>query len=165
MFMTRRSTGALTSLLMMMALLRAEGGDAKPARTVVFVCEHGSVKSLIAMQWFNRRALERGVKYRAVSRGMTPDPSVPKGIAARLQEDGFAVENFTPARLSKVDVRDAVRVVSIGADITSVTMDSRVKVEEWGDVPPASENYASSREAIRKHIDALLTELEKKEKP
>ena len=44
---------------------------------VVFVCEHGSVKSLVAQEWFNRRAKERGLAVRAVSRGITPDASVP----------------------------------------------------------------------------------------
>ncbi|SRR6266404_3655563 len=36
---------------------------------VVFVCEHGSVKSLIAMEYFNRSVQERGLAYRAVARG------------------------------------------------------------------------------------------------
>ena len=137
----------------------AETGDPNPATTVVFVCEHGSVKSLIAMQWFNRLAAERGLKVRAISRGMTPDQAVPKGIVDNLLKDGFAVENFTPARLATSDLGAAERVVSIGIDTTIVTKDSKVRVDEWAGIPPASENYAASRDAIRKRIDGLLTEM------
>lgn len=38
--------------------------------TVVFVCEHGTAKSLIAREWFNRLAAQRGIAARAVSRGV-----------------------------------------------------------------------------------------------
>jgi arsenate reductase (thioredoxin) len=149
----------------LMTCLPAGVGGAERAATVVFVCEHGSVKSLIAMEWFNKAAARRGLKHRAISRGMAPDVSVPKGIVEKLRGDGFAVENFTPARLSTTDLSSAERVVSIGAEVGSVMKGSRVKVVAWNDIPLASENYAASRDAIVKRIDALLSELEKREKP
>ena len=39
----------------------APSRKAEAPRTVVFVCEHGNVKSLIAREWFNRLAAERGL--------------------------------------------------------------------------------------------------------
>jgi len=142
-----------------MACLSAEGGETRPGNTVVFVCEHGSVKSLIATQWFNKRAAEQGLMHRAISRGMAPDAAVPKGIVDKLRDDGFAVEKFMPTRLSSSDLGDTERVISIGVDVSSVTKESGVKVEEWHAIPPASDNYAASRDAMLARMDRLLADL------
>src|SRR5207247_1515616 len=40
--------------------------------TVVFVCEHGAAKSVIATTYFNKIAAERGLRARAVYRGVNP---------------------------------------------------------------------------------------------
>jgi hypothetical protein len=40
---------------------------------VLFVCEHGNVKSLMAVSYFNQLAQERRLPFRAVSRGTAPD--------------------------------------------------------------------------------------------
>jgi arsenate reductase len=159
--MTPRSKATLLALATLASARPSDSGEAKPANTIVFVCEHGSVKSLIAMQWFNRLAAERGSTVRAISRGMTPDKAVPKGIVLNLGKDGFTVEGFTPSRLSKPDLHLAQRVVSIGVDVTEVTNGDDVTVVEWANIPPASENYAVSRDAIRARIDSLLKELKR----
>ncbi|SRR5258708_21944166 len=62
--------------------------SAQPGR-VVFVCEHGSVKSLVATEYFNRRAKAQGVPYRAVARGTAPERTVPKAVRDGLRSDGF----------------------------------------------------------------------------
>ena len=54
----------------------AARGPHEPGR-VVFVCEHGSVKSLIASLYFNQRAQQRGLPFKAVARGTAPDSAVP----------------------------------------------------------------------------------------
>lgn len=124
---------------------------------IVFVCEHGSVKSVIAMQLFNRTAAEGGVAVRAVSRGLTPDAAVPQAIAAHLAEDGLAPGGFVPKAFSKADLSGASRVIAIGVDPGVVTKGSKVPVESWDDIPAASEDYAASRDALRRRIELLLT--------
>lgn len=42
------------------------------APAVVFVCEHGAAKSLIASAYFNTLAAERGLCARATFRGVDP---------------------------------------------------------------------------------------------
>jgi protein-tyrosine-phosphatase len=164
--MKSRSGAMLAGLGMLLSGGPAKSEEGKLPDRIVFVCEHGSVKSLIAMQWFNRRATERGLPLRGISRGVSPDAAVPKGIAESLRQDGFSVETFTPARLTRTDLGEATRVVAIGADVSSVTRGSRVRVDEWTDIPPASENYAASRDAIIRRIDQLMKELEAaREKP
>ena len=132
------------------------GGEKAVARQIVFVCEHGSVKSLIAMQLFNQAAVERGLAVRAISRGLTPDASVPPAIAAHLGKDGLAPKDFTPKAFSKADLPGAERVIAIGADVASLTRGSGVPVESWDDIPAASENYAASRDALRARIEKML---------
>jgi protein-tyrosine-phosphatase len=132
-----------------------------PARgPVVFVCEHGSVKSMIAALWFERLAAERGLTVRALSRGVEPDAQVPAAIAEHLRRDGFELTGRTPARLQAGDLAGATRVVAIGAK--SPLLDAApASPVRWDDVPPASIDYGAAREALRARILALLDDLER----
>jgi arsenate reductase (thioredoxin) len=129
------------------------------AASVVFVCEHGNVKSLIAMQWFNRLAAERGLAVRAVSRGLTPENPVPPALRVRLKEEGFDVSDFEARALARADADGAARLVMIGVEAPAWARDSRTRVEVWSDIPPASEDYAASRDALKERIRALLSAL------
>jgi hypothetical protein len=63
---------------------------------VLFVCEHGNVKSLIAATLFDQVARERGLSFRAVSRGVRPESGVPPAITEALRRDGVDVAGFSP---------------------------------------------------------------------
>lgn len=129
------------------------------AGRVVFVCEHGSVKSVMAAHWFNLLAAERKAPFRAISRGLAPDDVIPPLVAQNLARDGFEVAGFTPERLEKADLAGAAHVVAIGVDSPLFAEASEVPVSRWNDIPPASADYASSREAMRGRMDALLAAL------
>jgi arsenate reductase (thioredoxin) len=129
--------------------------------TVVFVCHHGNAKSLIASQWFNRLAVERGATVRAVARGMEPETPVPVAIAAKLSRDGFDVERYEPRGFSPADLDGASRVVLIGVERPAWVKTERATVEKWDGIPPASEGYDASRDAMRARIVALLDALDK----
>ena len=129
------------------------------AQTVVFVCEHGNVKSLIASEWFNRVAAERGVRARAVSRGLTPETPVPPAIADKLRGDGFDVSRFEPRAFSPADLDGAARVVLIGAEPPAWATRPGSPLEKWDGIPPASESYPASRDAMRARIEKLLRDL------
>src|SRR5215813_9354941 len=58
-----RSFHMLAMLFVLM--FQPSSGD----RAVVFVCEHGAAKSVIATAYFNKLAAERGLAYRATFRG------------------------------------------------------------------------------------------------
>lgn len=143
----------------------ADGGEtpavtapSKPASVqVVFVCEHGSVKSLIAASLFERAAAERGLPFTALSRGIAPDAHVPAAIAAALARDGFDVTDVKPQAVTPPDLSGATRVVTIGVELAHER--ARTPAESWDDVPPASKDYAAARAALQRHIDALLDDL------
>lgn len=135
---------------------RRQSAETAPAAGVVFVCEHGTVKSVMAAQWFNRLAAERNATVRAVSRGVAPDDAIPPPVARKLGEDGFDVSGFAPKRLEKADVDGAVHVVAIGVESPLLP---QAKLSRWDDIPPASVDYAASRDAMRARIEALLDSL------
>lgn len=135
-----------------------------PPPAIVFVCEHGSVKSLIARQWFERLAAQRGLAARAESRGLTPDTAVPPAIAERLRGDGFDVAAFTPRALAPADLDGAERLVLIGVEAPPWAVRPGLLVEKWDGVPPASENYDGARDLMKRRIQALLDAWPGKEK-
>ena len=143
------------------ALLRRvdEPQPQTPPGPVVFVCAHGNVKSLIAREWFNRLAAERGLEVRAVSRGLSPEAAVPALIAERLRGDGFDVRGFEPRRLEPADVARAARLVMIGADPPPWASRADIAVDRWEGIPPASERYEASRDALRAKIGTLVESL------
>jgi protein-tyrosine-phosphatase len=126
---------------------------------VVFVCQHGNVKSLIAASLFNREAVKRGLPYRAESRGVTPERAVPPKIAAPLRADGFDISGFKPAKILESDVGAAVRVVGISIELSSIPNATHRHIDSWEDVPAATVDYAAAKASLLVHIDALLKEL------
>ncbi len=122
------------------------------AADVVFVCEHGSVKSVIAAEWFNRLAREHGSSLRAVARGLTPDAAMPATIAAALAEDGFDVTRFQPTAFD--GTTEASRVVTFGLDVKT-----DAALRRWDGVPPATERWAESSTEIRRRVEALFAEM------
>ena len=145
------------ALLLWLAAASPVPGQRKEVPRVLFVCEHGSVKSLIAQEWFNRRAKERGLAVRAVSRGLEPDSAVPARIAGELRKDGFHVRRFVPRPATAAELGRAVRVIAIGLD--EGALGPGVAVEAWDGIPAASEDYAASRDALRARIEVLLSRL------
>ncbi len=72
----------MTPLLVILAALMT-APKPEPVGTILFVCEHGSAKSVVAAAHFNRIAAARGLPFRAISRGTVPDaemaPAAVKG--------------------------------------------------------------------------------------
>jgi len=130
---------------------------AEPA-AVVFVCEHGSVKSLIATVYFNRRAQERGLPFRALARGTAPGGEVPAPVREGLHADGFEVSDFVPRLFKASDADDAALVVSFDQDIKK-TVGGRTRQLEWNGLPEVMADYARGRDAIVGQVNSLLDEL------
>jgi protein-tyrosine-phosphatase len=132
--------------------------DTTPA-TVVFVCEHGAAKSVIAAAHFNKLATERGLPFRAVSRGTKPNDVVAADVRAGLASDGIDVSAWRPTAVSDQDIRQAVQVVSLATDLASTKPFARSKLLEWNDISPVSEDYRVARTKILEHVRDLLETL------
>jgi len=149
--------------LALVATLALVGGSAAAddaATRVVFVCEHGNVKSLMAASYFNQLAAQRGLPFHAVSRGVTPDSTtVPQAIVTGLHTDGFDVGDFHPVKITSADVAGAVRTVAISTDLPASMRVDEQTIERWTDVPPASSDYDAARVSLQAHVAALLDRL------
>jgi arsenate reductase len=139
-------------------LFACAGGDSHPVRKgrVLFVCEHGSAKSVIAAALFNARAAARKVKLRAEARGIVPDPTLMPAAVAGLRADGLAPGQEKPTPMGRADVDRASLIIAFDPLPPDLTAGARVVV--WN-VPPVSVDYATSRDAMLSRIDALLDEL------
>ena len=131
-----------------------------PATQVLFVCEHGNVKSLMAASYFNAMAKERGLSARAVSRGTAPNSdTVPLPIAQHLKTEGFDVSGFHPTAVSASDLSASQKVVTIGATLPAKTNPGNRQTEEWNDVPAASLDYDAASNSLKQHVKDLVDEL------
>lgn len=137
--------------LVALALLAAHR---RPA-TIVFVCEHGAAKSVVAAAEFNRLAKERGINAVAVARGTTPQAEISPAAAKGLAAEGLPVPRH-PVALSERDTASAARVVAF-CELPAYA--SRAHVEKWQDVPAVGDGYAAARDVILRHINVLLDEL------
>ncbi len=131
---------------------------------VVFVCEHGSAKSMIAATLFNRMAAERGLAARAVSRGTVPDDVIPTVVRDGLREDGVDVGNVTPKGLSVADARDARLFVAFDVRVPAA-VSGGVPTRQWDGLPSVLATFPQARDAIAARVRDLLAEVERASRP
>jgi arsenate reductase len=122
---------------------------------VVFVCLHGSAKSLIAAELAQLTAKQRGLALRVASMGTEPDPDVPAHVVAGLQADGVDVRGRVPALASAAGMAGAHCVVTFGPDVRAMAPQG-ARIEEWKDVPNVGDGYDQARTEIRARIENLL---------
>ena len=134
---------------------------AKAPRTVLFVCEHGAAKSVIAAAHFNRITKERGLPYRAVARGTAPDAAIPAGVRQGLERSGLELSVQRPVMVGKEDVTAAERVITFEIGIPEPVLASKVPTD-WRAVPSVSADFDVASADIRRRVEALIDELIRK---
>jgi hypothetical protein len=152
-FLRAALMAAATSATTMAA---AEVTPAQP-KSIVFVCLHGSVKSQMAAAHFNQIARERGLPFTAISRGITPDASIPLRIRDGLALDGLAPLNDAGVSMTVEEASGASKVVAF--DEVPADRRGTADVTYWSDVPLDRKDYAATRNAIVQHLDALMPTL------
>src|SRR5262249_60705405 len=113
----------MTTIVMTAVLLFVDGQSASsPAKppTIVFVCEHGAAKSVIATAYFNKLAADRGLPYRAAFRGTSPQDDLSTRAVAGLRADGITVPDGKPSAIASDDVARATRIFAIGCTLPAV---------------------------------------------
>ena len=137
--------------------LAAQPNDKPAVPKVVFVCEHGAAKSVIAAKELEKLARERGIQVQAVARGTSPEPEIGASVRQGLKAEGIEVGNMTPVKVKPEDLRNATLVVSFGPDLSALS--SKVKPQDWSATPAVGENYQAARDYIVKRVEALLDQL------
>ena len=124
--------------------------------TILFVCEHGAAKSVIAAAYFNKLASEINLNVRAIARGTNPDEELSPKTITGLQADGLTPTESIPQKLSLTDVESAQRVVAF-CELPEEYR-NKANIETWDGVPPVSEDYEKARDAIVERINRLIAE-------
>lgn len=127
---------------------------AQMTRMVVFVCEHGAAKSVIAAAWFRRMAADARLDLRATARGTAPSGELAAVAVAGLLRDGIRPEEVVPERLGFQDLAEAWRVVGFAPEVTADAAPD-AEFELWT-VPPVSDGYDAARDVIVRKLTTLL---------
>ena len=129
------------------------------AATVVFVCEHGAAKSVIAAEYFNKLSSERGIGMLAVAKGISPDSQFNPAATEGLKADGFTVPEGKPQSIEAADLAAARQVITFDVKLPSRL--HPVQHSEWNSTPSVSPDYGAFRDAVRARVEALVSELAK----
>src|SRR5262245_59928344 len=138
----------------------AAGKQTEQTPVINFVCEHGAAKSILSAAIFNKLAGERGLNFRAIARGTSPDPEISPKVARGLQLDGLAASEPAPKRISKADLNGARRVITFCA--LPDDYPGSIRVENWDEILPVIEDYGKARDRLTARTNSLLEELKSK---
>jgi arsenate reductase len=126
-------------------------------KTVIFVCEHGAAKSIIAATYLNKFAREKGLQIQALARGTNPDAGLSGSAVAGLLADGLVPSEGAPQKLSAAEVKAADRVIAF-CDLPEVDP-VKNSIEYWDGVPAVSEDYIKARDIIVARLRAMMKDL------
>ena len=129
--------------------------------TVLFLCPHNALRSVIAAELFNRLADGRA---RGESAGTDPDARVNERTIQVLREVGIEVADRPPERASRAWLERADRVISLGCPLEpELAAAAAGKIEEWP-MPDTTgkpiEAVREVRDLIRARVERLLGELD-----
>ena len=125
---------------------------------VLFVCLHGSAKSVIAAELFRREAATRGLVMTTASAGIEADEVVPSVVVAGLAGEGVDVNTYRPTQLTGAIVGSARLIVALECPINR-TRYAPTEVRQWDDIPAVSDGFEAARDVILDRVSALLDEL------
>lgn len=121
---------------------------------IIFVCEHGAAKSILAATYFNQLAGESKLNMHAMARGTNPDSELSPKTVAGLQSDGLSPTESAPQKLIVAEVESAERIISF-CELPQ-EYQNKATIERWDDIPSVSENYEKARDAILSRLEHLL---------
>lgn len=148
-----------TPWLVLCAIVACSRRPVVAEQQIVFVCEHGAAKSVVASEYFNKLAAERGLAARAISRGAEPQAALSRAAVEGLAGDGLSPALAAPRPLAASEVRGAARVVAFDCAQPAMKLVGKKDVC-WDDVPAVSEDYGRARDAIRAHVEAMIAQLQ-----
>ena len=154
----------ITALLLLFVIapleIVAQKVTSPPTKPVLFVCEHGTARSLLAKVLFEEYATKVGLNMTAVSRGTNADSIMPPFMLKGLANDHVALGSWRPQTLQSSDVANASFVVSFDLP-TSAIVGATVPRVQWDSLPSVSRDYAVGRDAIKARVHHLVDSLKR----
>ena len=131
------------------------------APTVLFVCEHGAAKSVIAAAYFDKLAKDQHLPHRAAFRGVNPDATLSSVAEKGLKQDGIDTRGWKPSRVTQQGIDEASQIVTLGCALP-VGIHVASKVTDWSDISSPSQNYERARQRLKKESRSLLMTWQKR---
>jgi protein-tyrosine-phosphatase len=131
--------------------------DPSPPQIIVFVCEHGAAKSVIAAAYFNKLVTERHANFHAIARGVAPQAQPSEATVSGLRKDGLAFLEERPQALSREDLLTAQRVIAFCPLPAAFPKPAHFDLY---DVPAPKDDYSASRDAILARVKRVVDELQ-----
>jgi arsenate reductase (thioredoxin) len=130
-------------------------------RKVAFVCLHGSAKSLIAAEYFNKLARARGLAVHATTSGPEPDPEVPANVVEGMKTRGIDVQAYRPTLIAADQLKDADLIVSFTCDAGRKLAPGKPE-ERWDACPAVSDDFDVAWDFITTRVAALVERIQSK---
>ena len=134
-------------------------GQKNDLKEILFVCTHGTARSLIATDYFNKMAKEKDLNFRAIFRGTEPDSVLTGGNAKGLTKDDFDIALQKSEIVSENDIDNAYGIITFDCQLSSSI--NPEKTEQWNGTPPISKNYDQTRDVIKEKVNRLVETLAK----
>jgi arsenate reductase (thioredoxin) len=128
-------------------------------KKVVFVCEHGAGKSVVAAAYFNKIAKDRNLDWEASCRGTNPDEEVSTPTKEGLKSDNLLDPALSPKKLSQSDTSNVEKII-LFTKLPDYFKTS-IKSEDWSSLPNIDAKYEVRRDALIKKINEFFDSFEK----
>lgn len=130
-------------------------------KKILFVCEHGSAKSLIATAYFNKLAKEKNLSWEAFSCGTDPDQEISAKTKQLLEGVQLYDKNLKPHKLSQTDVNSAEQVVMFYTVPANISVKNNTQY--WLGINAVNGDFQKLRdEILSKVVNPLIDSLERK---
>jgi protein-tyrosine-phosphatase len=137
--------------------------ESKEKKIVVFVCEHGAGRSVIASAYFNKLAQEQNLNYQAVFRGLIPDSTLSTDTKKGLTKDGFVTIGWTTKAISNQDIEKAAQIIALDCNLErDVSLNK--PMQKWSNIPTITGNYEAARDFIYAKVKEYVAELKNTQK-
>jgi arsenate reductase len=128
-------------------------------KKILFVCEQGTSKSMIAASYFNKLAEERNLPWRAEGCGTNPADTIPNKVLDGLASDRVQIVSTETKKVQQADIDKANKVILFYP--LPENLKSKGKTSLWSNMPAVSEDYDKAREAIVLKVKTLIDSLTK----
>lgn len=132
--------------------------DIEMNHKLLFLCPHGAAKSVIAAAYCQQLADQYDLKVQASAAGTETSAEVSPAVVELLQAEGINVANQVPQHVTNEALKSASLVISLGCELDNL-LPPGTPLERWDDVPPPSQDLATTRDSIRTHVEQLINNL------
>jgi len=134
----------------------------KPAiKTIVFVCNYGFDKSVVAASYFNEVMKDKRFHYEAISRAAEANQrktkSIPTAILTDLLSTGLTLQTTDITTLSEAEITSAYKVICL--DKPNENLKDNQKLIFWEDIPPLKADAQNTTSIIKEKVDNFVKKI------